>query len=144
MNQGLKGLTTEVVQICQLAGLPNVCSQYIGRKQIEEAMINHHLVEIRGEMEPLSKLEVIKNTDTRKMQEYMSQKSLENSRIEFLWETNMLETRYNMKGKYQKDQYQSRDFLPPDGLQCILRPEGGSAARGQPGGQGELPEEGHL
>ena len=68
-------------------------------------MINHHLVEIMEEMEPLSKLEVIKKTDGRwKMQEYMSQKSLENSRVEFLWETNMIET--NMKGKYQKDQYQ--------------------------------------
>ena len=106
MNQGLEGLTTEVAQICQLAGLPNVCSQYIGRKEIEEAMINHHLVEIREEIEPLSKLDVIKKKDTKKMQEYMSQKSLENSRVEFLWETNMLETRHNMKGKYKKDQHQ--------------------------------------
>ena len=102
MNQGLEGLTTEVAQICQLAGLPNVCSQFIGRKEAEEAIINHHLVEIREEMEPLSKMERIKKTDTRKMQKYMTQKSLENSRIEFLWETNMLETRYNMKGKYKK------------------------------------------
>ena len=51
-------------------------------------------------------MENIKKTDSRRMQEYMKQKSLENSRIEFLWETNMLETRYNMKGKYQKDKYQ--------------------------------------
>ena len=51
-------------------------------------------------------MEGIKKTDTRKMQKYMTQKSLENSRIEFLWETYMLETRYNMKGKYKKDQYQ--------------------------------------
>jgi hypothetical protein len=65
----------------------------IGRKEVEEAMINHHLKEIKEEMEPLSKLEEIKKTDARKMQDYMSQKSLENSRIEFLWETNMLETR---------------------------------------------------
>ena len=40
------------------------------------------------------------------MQVYMKQKSLEDSRLEFLWETNMLETRCNMKGKYQKDKYQ--------------------------------------
>ena len=33
----------------------------------------------------------------------MKQKSLENSRMEFLWETNMIDTRMNMKGKYQKD-----------------------------------------
>ena len=106
MKLGLEGLTTEVEEICKLAGLPNACSQYIGRKEVEEAMVNHHLIEIREEMEHLSKMENIKKTDTRKMQEYMKQKSLENSRIEFLWETNMLETRWNMKGKYQKDKYQ--------------------------------------
>ena len=106
MNQGLEGLTTEVEKICQLVGLPNVCIQYIGRKEVEEAMINHHLKKIKGESEPISKLEEIKKTDTRKMQDYMSQKFLENSRIEFLWETNLLETRHNMNGKYKKDQYQ--------------------------------------
>ena len=57
-------------------------------------------------MEPLSKLRYIRNTDTRRMQEYMKQKSLENSRIEFVWETNMIDTRMNMKGRYQKDKYQ--------------------------------------
>ena len=40
------------------------------------------------------------------MQLYMKQKSLENSRLEFIWETNMIDTRCNMKGKYKKDQYQ--------------------------------------
>ena len=51
-------------------------------------------------------MENIKKTDTRKMQLYMKQKSLENSRLEFLLETDMLETRCNMKGMYKKDQYQ--------------------------------------
>ena len=48
----------------------------------------------------------IKNMDTRQMQEYMKNKSLENSRLEFIWETNMIETRWNMKGNYKKDEYQ--------------------------------------
>ena len=39
------------------------------------------------------------------MQSYMNQKSLENRRLDFLWETN-IETRCNMKGKYKKDKYQ--------------------------------------
>ena len=59
MNQGWEGLTTEVEKICQLVGLPNACIQYIGRKEVEEAMINHHLKEIKEDMEPLSKLEEI-------------------------------------------------------------------------------------
>ena len=69
-------------------------------------MVNHHLIEIRKEMEPLSKMNGIKNMDTRQMQEYMKNKSLENSRLEFIWETNMIETRWNMKGNYKKDDYQ--------------------------------------
>ena len=69
-------------------------------------MVNHHLVEIRKEMEPLSKMNIIKNTDTRQMQDYMKRKSLENSRLEFIWETNMVETRCNYKGNYKKDEYQ--------------------------------------
>ena len=36
----------------------------------------------------------------------MKQKSLSSSRIEFLWQTNMIDTRMNMKGKYKKDKYQ--------------------------------------
>ena len=36
------------------------------------------------------------------MQEYMKQKSLENSRLEFLLETNMIETRMNMKGNIRR------------------------------------------
>ena len=48
----------------------------------------------------------IKNKDIRYMQEYMQQKSLKNSRTEFLWETHMMDTRCNMKGKYEKGKYQ--------------------------------------
>ena len=86
--------------------LKNVCSQPLGRKEVEEAVVLHHLKEIKEEMEPLSKMAKIRTQDTRKMQLYMKQKSLENSRMEFIWETNMIDTRCNMKGKYKKDQYQ--------------------------------------
>ena len=44
--------------------------------------------------------------DTRKMQSYMKQKSLENRILEFQWQTNMIDTRVNMKGKYPKDKYE--------------------------------------
>ena len=35
----------------------------------------------------------------------MYAKSLDQSRLEFLWETRMLDTRTTMKGKYEKDKY---------------------------------------
>ena len=61
--------------------------------------------EIKEQMEPLKKMEKLKLSDTRQMQAYMKEKSLENSRLEFQWQTNMIDTRVNMKGKYSKDKY---------------------------------------
>ena len=57
-------------------------------------------------MEPLSKLSKMRNQDTRVMQSYMKERPLENSRTVFLWETNMINTCMNIKGRYEKDQYQ--------------------------------------
>ena len=53
LEQRWKGLTSEVAEICQMVGLPNVCYEYINREKVEEAMVNHHLMEIKIEMEPL-------------------------------------------------------------------------------------------
>ena len=83
-EQGWDGLTKEVAEIYQVAGLPNVYFKYVCRAEVDDALRIHHLKEIRKEMEPLKKLDEIKIKDTRYMQEYMQQKSLENSRMEFL------------------------------------------------------------
>ena len=48
-------------------------------------------------MEGRSKCDNIRNVDTRKMQDFMLDKSLENSRMEVLWLTNMLDTKTNNK-----------------------------------------------
>ena len=53
-------------------------------------------------MEGKSKCDNIRNLDTRKMQGFMLEKSLENSRMEVLWLTDMLDTRMTMKAKYNK------------------------------------------
>ena len=95
-----------MTEICKVTGLPNVCQKCVSRAKVEDALRIHHLKEIRKEMEPLKKLDYIKIKDTRHMQEYLQQKSLENSRREFLLETHMTDTRCNIKGKYEKDQYQ--------------------------------------
>ena len=62
--------------------------------------------EVKEQMEPLTKMELLKRQDTRKMKPYMKQKSLDNSRIEFKWQTHMIDTRMNMKGRYTKDKYE--------------------------------------
>ena len=106
MEMGWEGLTTEVAEICLLAGLPNVCQEYIHRRKVVEAMEFHHMKEVKEQMEPLTKMELLKRQDTRKMKPYMKQKSLDNSRIEFKWQTHMIDTRMNMKGRYTKDKYE--------------------------------------
>ena len=100
LDQGWQGLTTEVAEICQAAGIPNACYKYINRKKVVEAIELLHMKEIKEQMEKL------KLSDTRQMQAYMKEKSLENSRLEFQWQTNMIDTRVNMKGKYSKDKYE--------------------------------------
>ena len=106
LEEGWEGLTKEVEEICQAAGLPNACKEYIHRKRVVDAIEIHHMKEVKEQMEPLSKMETLRLKDTRRMQPYMKMKSLENSRMEFLWQTNIIETRMNMKGKYPKNEYQ--------------------------------------
>jgi hypothetical protein len=72
---------------------------------VKEAIGLHNLTVIKKEMEGKSKCDSIRNLDFRKIQDFMKDKSLENSRMEILWLTNMLDTRTTMKGKY-KNGYQ--------------------------------------
>ena len=60
----------------------------------------HNIKKLKEEMGPLKKLELIKYEDCRKMAPYMAEKSLENSRLEFLWPTDMLDSRTTMSKKY--------------------------------------------
>ena len=55
-------------------------------------------------MERFSKLAKIRNDNNRVIQDYMKDKCLEDSRMEFKWRTNMIDTRTTMKGKYPRGQ----------------------------------------
>ena len=48
---------------------------------------------------------LIRNRDCCHVQPYMYEKNLQQSRMEFLWDSLMIDTRTTMKGKYQKDHY---------------------------------------
>ena len=50
-------------------------------------------------MKPYSKLEKIINKDCTKMEEYMKNKSLEDARLEFHWQTGLLDSRATMKNE---------------------------------------------
>ena len=83
-------------------GLPDATEKHLYRKEVKEAMSYHHLKVIKEEMEGKSKCDQICNEDLRKMQPFKLDKSLENSRLEVLWLTSMVDTRTSMKGKYKE------------------------------------------
>ena len=67
-------------------------------------MAFHHQKVLKEEMKTLKKLKMIRNEDSSSIQSYMKEKSLEDSRLEFKWRTNMIDTRTTMKGKYKAGQ----------------------------------------
>ena len=81
----------------------------------------------------------------------MFKKSLLQSRMEFLWDTDMIDTRTTMKCKYEKDKCKGPDceagrvegVLETPETPALLRPAGGQRPRGGAGGRSELPHQGH-
>ena len=69
----------------------------------EDALKNiklSNLKQLKLDMDGMSKLEIMKTKDLREPQEYMKMVSLENSRLEFRWRTNMMDNRGSMSKKY--------------------------------------------
>ena len=98
------GLCQEVQQICLTVGLPDVTKEYVHRKEALGAMEYYSMKIAKEQMSGKEKCRHIVKMDCRKMQPYMQRISLELSRTEFLWNTDMLDTRTTMKAKYMKDQ----------------------------------------
>ena len=94
---GWDGLTREAKEACSNIRLGDITENYITREKIKEAIVYHNMAEVKEEMqsENYKKLNKIKYGDFREMQLYMKEKSLEDSRMEFLWLTDMLDTRHS-------------------------------------------------
>ena len=105
MAMGWPGLIQEVREICLTVGLKDVTKKYVHSEEVKEYIAYYDMKQAKSEMEPLEKCSRIRNRDCRYVQLYMYKKSLEQSRLEFLWETRMVDTRTTMKGKYEKDKY---------------------------------------
>ena len=102
---GWPGLTREVKEICSIVGLSDVTKKYLYREEVVEYIQYYDMKCAKEKMEPLEKCRTVRSRDCRFVQPYMFQKSLEQSRLEFLWETQMIDTRSTMKGKYEKGKY---------------------------------------
>ena len=79
--------------------------KYLAREEFIEYIQYCDMKCAKEKMEPLEKCKVIRSRDCKFVQKYMYQKSLEQSRLEFLWDTSMVDTRTTMKGKYEKNKY---------------------------------------
>lgn len=99
---GWEGLAREAAEACFKVGLPDVREKDIPREKVVEAVMYHEVAEVKKEMGSAryKKLDKIKNLDCRAMQQYMKDKSLEDSRLEFRWLTDMIDTRTTMPGRY--------------------------------------------
>ena len=78
--------------------------EYVHRKEALGAIEYYSMKIAKEQMSGKEKCRHIVKMDCRQMQPYMQRISLELSRTEFLWNTDMLDTRTTMKAKYQKDQ----------------------------------------
>ena len=86
-------------------GLEDVTQKYLSREKVKEYIQYFDMKCAKTQMEPLEKCCLIRNEDCRFVKSYMFQKSLEQSRLEFIWQTQMLVTRTTIKRKYTKDEY---------------------------------------
>ena len=105
LAMGWPGICMEVKKICSAVGLEDVTKKYMSREKVKEYIEYFDMKCAKIEMEPLEKCRLLRNEDCRSVKPYMYQKSLEQSRLEFIWQTQMLDTRTTMKRRYKKDQY---------------------------------------
>ena len=103
LAMGWEGLAEEVVGICERVGLPNACTEFVGREKVKEAMMYSHLSELKEEY-GMKKLKHLQHTELRYMQDYMKLASLEDSRVEYRYRVGMLDNRVNMGKKYKNKQ----------------------------------------
>jgi hypothetical protein len=105
LAMGWPGICVEVQEICRAVGLEDVTKKYLSREEVKEYIEYFDMKCAKIQMEPLEKCRLLRNEDCRTVKPYMYQKSLEQSRLEFIWQTQMLDSRTTMKRKYPNDQY---------------------------------------
>ena len=83
----------------------DVTKKYLNRQKVKEDVEYYDMKLAKIDMKPLEKGSLIRNRYCRFVQLYMYKKSLDQSRLELLCETRMVDTGTSMKGKHEKDKY---------------------------------------
>ena len=103
-SKGWPGLGQEVSNICSIINIPDVNEQIVSKREVQEAIFNHHYSEMKQEINKMKKLEPIKNEDFTEVQNYFLDKSIENGRMSFKIRSQMLENiPGNFKNKFRLD-----------------------------------------
>ena len=50
LDMGWPGLAQEAQEICMSLGLPNICAEDVGKDEVKDAIIHHHLMELKMEI----------------------------------------------------------------------------------------------
>ena len=100
LQQGWPGLCQEVQEICLRVGLQDITIENIHRKEAQDALEFYFMKTAKEKMVGKEKYRHIINLDCRKMQPYMLRISLQLSRMKYLWNTEILDTRTTMKARY--------------------------------------------
>ena len=104
MEMGWPGLGLEAEEICRTIGIPNICTEDVGKAEVKEAIMYHHMKEMKEEIKNKNYQKIcnLVNEDLRKGQPYMKEKSLEFCRMAFRLRTHQFNCRGNLHGKYRE------------------------------------------
>ena len=100
------GLSKEVTAICEKIQIPDLNENDfdITAGAIKEAVLEHHDDELRDKIKRFEKMEHIKDEDFSQVQDYLKQKSIENTRTAFKIRCSMVEDiKGNFKSKYRRN-----------------------------------------
>ena len=100
---GWPGLWQEVKEICYEVGIPDVNDVVVSKTDIKTTIVNHHMKDMKEQMERSSKLADIKNDDFSIEQSYMNDKSIAVGRTAFKIRCKMIkDIPGNFKNKFRK------------------------------------------
>ena len=89
-------------EICEQIGIPDVNIVEVEKNVVKDAIYNNHYKEMIEEVKSKKKLDNIKDEDFSEIQQYFTEKSVENTRMGFMIRTQMVpKIPGNFKNKYR-------------------------------------------
>ena len=101
VEEGWPGLVEEATAISKELQIPDVCREEVTKKEIKDAIKNHHHAAIKKEMEAKEKCQELLKTDLRIPQPYLASTCLAEARMGARVQLRMVRCPGNMPGLYR-------------------------------------------